>query len=320
MPSPVRILIAEPLDFSPEAVAHLRRIGEVDLRQCDREQLKAAFREYDVVWFRLAHRVDRTFFVQPLRCRILAVPVTGLDHIDLQACAEHNVSVVSLRGEYDFLKDIRATAELTIGLALSLLRRIPAAAADVLAGNWNRDRFRGRELFGKSIGLVGVGRLGQIVARYFRAFDAEVIGFDPRPDFPLEVARRVASLPELLNRSDLVSIHVNYQDSTRHLIGAREFEQFKPGSILVNTSRGGIVDEQALLAALESGRLAGAALDVLDGEPNITATHPVAQYARSHANVLIVPHIGGNTAESFAKTELFLADRVVSTWREISAA
>src|SRR5205823_3158989 len=161
--------------------------------------------EYDIVWFRLAQRVDRTFFEPPPRCRILAVPVTGLDHIDLDACAENQVRVVSLRGEYDFLKDIRATAELTIGLTLALLRQISAAAADVLAGNWNRDAFRGRELYGKTIGLVGVGRLGKIAAGYFRSFGAEVIGYDPRPDFPHEAAERIDSLPDLLGQADIVS-------------------------------------------------------------------------------------------------------------------
>ena len=192
------MLIAEPLDFCPEALARLRSAADVTLRSTDRAGLAEALGEFDVVWFRLAHRIDRDLLSRPLRCRILATPVTGLDHIDLAACAEHGIRVVSLRGETEFLQQVRATAELTLGLTLALLRRIPAAAAHVREGGWNRDLFRGRELFGHTAGIVGVGRLGRIVASYFRALGMDVIGYDPRPDFPHEAARRVDSLAELL--------------------------------------------------------------------------------------------------------------------------
>jgi len=314
---PVRILIAEPEDFSPRAVKLLEAIGEVQLRRCGRADLAAAFREYDVVWFRLAHRIDAELLGARPRCRVLATPVTGLDHIDLEACARHGIQVVSLRGEVEFLKHIRATAELTVALALALLRRLPAAAAAVLEGEWNRDRFRGRELYEKTVGIIGMGRLGTIVAGYFRAFGMQVLGYDPRTDFPHEAAQRVDSLDDLLSRADLVSVHVSYNRSTRHLLSGPQLARMKPGAWLVNTSRGGIVDEQALIAALDSGWLAGAALDVLDGEPEIDPDHPLIVYARQHDNLLIVPHIGGNTRESFEKTETFLASRVVNAAKSI---
>ncbi len=267
--------------------------------------------EFDVVWFRLAHRIDREILAHATRCRVLATPVTGLDHIDLIACQERCIRIVSLRGEFEFLRNVRATAELTVGLTLALLRQIPQAAASVLAGAWDRDQFRGQELYGKKIGLVGVGRLGSLVAGYFRAFGAEVLGYDPRPDFPTQLCTRVGSLAELMRQSDIVSIHVAYSDDTRHLIGRHELAELRPGAILINTARGGIVDEHALIEALDRGQLAGAALDVLDGEPAITAEHPLVAYSRRHANLLIVPHIGGNTRESFEKTECFLAGRVI---------
>jgi D-3-phosphoglycerate dehydrogenase / 2-oxoglutarate reductase len=316
---PVRILIAEPLDFSAEAVRALESVGEVTLVQTDRTQFGKALQEYDVVWFRLAHRVDRAMLDDALRCRVLATPVTGLDHIDLKACEERGIRVVSLRGEVEFLDQVRATAELTVGLTLTLLRHIPQAAADVLRGAWNRDAFRGGELFGRTAGIVGVGRLGRLVAGYFQAFGMNVVGYDPRADFPVGVARRVASLDDLLGQSDIVSLHVAYDASTRHLIGGRELSMMRPNAVLVNTSRGGVVDEAALLAALESKTIAGAALDVLDGEPAITARHPLVDYARNHDNLLIVPHIGGNTVESFAKTEIFLASKVIEALQNLEA-
>ncbi|HEV3417293.1 MAG TPA: NAD(P)-dependent oxidoreductase [Pirellulales bacterium] len=306
-----KILIAEPLDFSPAALAVLQRVGDVELRECRREDFAAAFAEYDVIWFRLAFRIDeRTIGSRP-RCRILATPVTGLDHIDLDACDSQGVRVVSLRGETEFLKNVRATAELTIGLTLSLLRRIPSAHSAARQGNWDRDSFRGRELFGRTVGIVGMGRLGTLVAGYFKAFGTRVIGYDPRDDYPTEAAERVPQLDDLLAQSDIVVLLVKYEESTRGLIARAEFAKMKPGAVLINTSRGGVVDEPALLAALDSGRLAGAALDVLDGEPAISADHAIVSYAHDHDNVLLTPHIGGNTMESFEKTEAFLAEKVV---------
>ncbi|HEY2895197.1 MAG TPA: NAD(P)-dependent oxidoreductase [Pirellulales bacterium] len=314
------MLIAEPLHFSEEANAILKQAGDVELRACDHDELQQAFAEYDVVWVRLANRIDRAMLAGKPRCRVLAVPVTGLDHVDLQACAEQGIAVLSLRGEVDFLKEVRATAELTVGLTLALLRKLNRAAAHVIDGGWNRDLFWGSELYGKTAGLVGVGRLGTLVAGYFRAFGMRVIGYDPRPDFPSQVAERVDSIDALMRESDIVSLHVAYQDSTRHLIGRSKLEQMKPSAVLINTSRGGIVDDRALLTALEQGCLAGAALDVLDGEPQIGADHPLVQYAREHDNLLIVPHIGGNTVESFAKTEVFLARKVVDHLRRQAGA
>jgi D-3-phosphoglycerate dehydrogenase len=308
-----RILLAEPDDFSPRALSLLEEVAHVDRRACTRAQLHEAFGAYDAIWFRLGHRIDREVLSGPVRARVLATPVTGLDHIDLDACAERGIRVVSLRGEVDFLRRVRATAELTVGLALALLRRIPAAASSVHAGVWNRDAFRGRELYERTAGVVGLGRLGTIVAGMLRAMGMHVIGYDPRPDFPDGVVdRRCATLPELLAASDLVTLHVGYSPATRHLIGAAELAHMRADAILVNTSRGGIVDELALLAALERDRLDGAALDVLDGEPAIEADHPLVRFSRANPErLLIVPHIGGNTWESFEKTEIFLAGRVL---------
>lgn len=304
--------MAEPRDFSETALALLRTAGTVELRSCDRDALRLALTQYDAIWVQLRHRIDAAMLDgQPVRCRLLAVPTTGLDHVDLDACARHGVAVLSLRGESEFLREVRATAELTVGLALALLRHIPAAAAAVRAGTWDRDRFRGHELHGKVAGIVGMGRLGTIVAGYLSAFGMRVVGFDPRPDYPAAAAERAASLPELLGMADVVTLHLPYGPDTHGTFGEAEFAAMKPGAILVNTARGGIVREAALLASLESGRLGGAALDVLSGEPDVGADHPVVRAMARHDNLILVPHIGGNTFESFEKTQVFLARRVV---------
>jgi D-3-phosphoglycerate dehydrogenase len=311
------VLIAEPRDFSSRARRILEAVADVRLEAVDDRNLSRGFEAYDVVWVRLARRITSELIGPRPRCRVLATATTGLDHVDLEACGRLGIRVVSLRGETEFLKSVRATAEHTLALTLAVLRRIPAAHASVIAGHWDRDRFRGAELFEKTVGIAGVGRLGSLIAGYFRALGAEVIGYDPRPDYPHDAAARVATLDELLARSDVVCLCVSYDASTRRLIGPAEFAAMRSGAVLVNTSRGGVIDEQALLKALESGKLAGAALDVLDGEPLIDDVHPVVQYAGSHDNVVLTPHLGGNTSESLDKTEAFLAGRIVEVLREL---
>ena len=282
--------------------------------------MPAALAEYDVVWMRLAHRIDRDLLASASRCRILATPVTGLDRIDLEACAERGIQVISLRGESEFF------AQRAGNRGTDPRHHAGLVASDCACGRFGADRpvrigtrFRGQELFAKTAGIVGVGRLGSLVAGYFRGLGMEVIGYDPRPDFPHE-CQHIENLSELLERADVVSIHAAYTPATRHLIGARQFARCKPEAILVNTARGGIVDEQALLAALQNGQIAGAALDVLDAEPEVGPDHPLVAYARTHDNLLIVPHLGGNTRESFEKTEYFLAGRVVQAIGRLACA
>jgi D-3-phosphoglycerate dehydrogenase len=315
----IRILVAEPEGFSARAVEILRKAGDVELRRVPAEAIGETLRAYDVFWFRLGFQLRGASLPERPRCRVLATPVTGLDHVDVEVCRARGIRVVSLLGETEFLRTVRATSELTLGLALALLRRIPAAFDAVCDGRWTRDPFRGRELFGKTVGVVGMGRLGTLVAGYFRAFGMEVVGYDPRPDFPLGAARRAGSLRELLAVADVVTLHVTYGAATHHLIGRAQLAAMKPEAVLVNTSRGAVVDDAALLDALVAGRLAGAALDVLEGEPAIGTGHPLVAYARSHDNLLVVPHIGGNTWESFEKTEIFLAGRVVDALAEAGA-
>jgi len=309
-----RLLIAEPRDFSAEALGLLRDAAEVELDAS--VPLTRALADYDVLWLRLGHRLDAEALAAARRCWVVATPVTGLDHIDLAACAARGIRVLSLRGETAFLRQVRATAEHTLALTLALLRHLPAAHGAVLQGHWERDRWRGSELFEKTAGLVGMGRLGSITAGYFRALGMRVLGYDPRPDFPHEAAERVETLEALLARADLISLHLSYGPETHHLLGAAQLAAMKPGAVLINTARGGVVDGAAVLAALRSGRLAGAALDVLEGEPQVGADHPLIAYARDHDNLVLTPHLGGNTRESFVKTEVFLAGKVVAALRE----
>jgi D-3-phosphoglycerate dehydrogenase len=248
------------------------------------------------------------------RLRIIATPTTGLNHINLEEAESRGIWVLSLRGESDFLKNIRATAEHTLALMLALLRQIPAAAAHTGAGGWDRDLFKGHELHGKTVGVVGYGRLGRIVARYLQAFDTHVLTADPSID-PGSVEPDVTLMPlaQLLQEADLVTLHVNLCDETCGFFGREQFAAMRDRAWFINTSRGELVDESALLDALCSERLAGAALDVLCEERSDgMADHPLVAYARTHDNLLITPHIGGATHESMTKTEEFIARKLVA--------
>lgn len=311
-----RILVAEPQDFSPRAAEILGEVADVTVGGVETErEFQVAFGVYDAIWVRLQRRIDSRVIPIAPRCRALACNTTGLDHIDLPLCERRGIEVISLRGETDFLRRVRATAEHTLGLTLALLRQLPAATADVHAGHWRRDHFRGHELFEKTVGIVGVGRLGSIVAEYFRALGMHVIGYDIRADFPQEVAERAESLGDLLERSDVTSLHVPLNDQTRGMIDGPALRQMRSNAVLINTARGGVIDEDALLQALQENWIAGAALDVLDGEPSITAAHPLVRWAAQNPRLLIVPHLGGNTYESLEKTECFIANRLAAALR-----
>jgi D-3-phosphoglycerate dehydrogenase len=311
------ILVSESHEFSYEAAELLRQSGELILSDLDRSSLLSAVRDIDVLWIRLRHRIDAEVMAAAPRLKIIVTPTTGLNHVDVDEAERRGIRVLSLRGEDEFLRDVRATAEHTVALMLSLLRHIPAALAHVQEGSWNREQFKGRELYGKTVGVVGYGRLGRIVGKYLRAFGTRVLVTDPKLDRDsVEPGITFLSLNQLVREADIVTLHVNLCDETRGFFGSRQFSMMKQGACFINTSRGELVDEATLLDALGSGRLAGAALDVVSGEYSGTMTnHPLVAYAREHDNVIITPHIGGCTVESMKKTELFLASRLAHLLR-----
>jgi D-3-phosphoglycerate dehydrogenase len=242
--------------------------------------------------------LDRETIRAVSRLKVIATPTTGLDHIDLAAAQSRGIAVLSLRDDKEFLSRITATAELAWGLLLSVVRRLPWAVQAAHSGDWARDRFRGHQLSGKTLGIIGYGRLGRIVAEYGKAFRMRVLATDVSEVVPADYVERMP-LSELLPQADVISIHVHLTDQTRGMLGPPEFAQMKHGAVLINTSRGAIIDESALLSALQSGALLGAGLDVIEGEWRTDlAQHPLIAYAASHQNLIISPHIGGVTFES----------------------
>ena len=308
----MHILIAESNGFSPEALAMLRAGAEVTAADLTRGGLLAALPAADVLWVRLRNRIDAEVFDAAPNLKIVVTNTTGLNHIDLVEAERRGVEILSLRGEQEFLADIRATAELTIGLLLAMIRKIPQAVEHSRTGLWQRDLFKGHELYGKTVGIVGFGRLGRIVARYLHSFDVRVLAADPNvPQQDLPEYVELMPLDELLAQSEIVSLHVDLSAETQGFFGQRELSNMKSGAWFVNTARGELIDEASLLAGLESGQIAGAALDVVSGENELgLIEHPLVRYAQAHDNLILTPHIGGNTRESLEKTEVFLAGKL----------
>ena len=243
---------------------------------------------------RLAHQVDEEILASAPNLKMVATATTGLNHIDQQAAQRQGVAVLSLKGETEFLAQISATAEHTWGLLLALIRQTPEAISHVREGKWDRNEFVGRELSGRTLGILGYGRLGRIVAEYARAFRMNVLAHDPNP-ISKDPGVSYVTLPELLQSAEVLSVHVSLDASTRGMIGPKEFALMRRGVYLVNTARGEIIDEPAFLNALEKGWVAGAAVDVLCNESHTAdrQSGKMVEYAQTHTNLLITPHIGG---------------------------
>jgi (S)-sulfolactate dehydrogenase len=239
------------------------------------------------------------------RCKVVGRLGVGLDNIDVAGCEAAGLPVIPATGA-----NALSVAEYVIGTAMLLLRGAYQSSGAVAAGQWPRTPLsNGREIAGKTLGLVGFGSIGQLTARLGRAVGMQVAAFDAMmdDDHPAFAAAgaRCAGLEEVLTMSDVVSLHVPLVDSTRGLLNAERIAAMKKGAVLVNTARGGIVDEPALAAALKSGHLGGAAIDVFGTEPL-----PAAPHFESCPNLVLTPHIAGVTAEANERVSFMIADKV----------
>ena len=242
---------------------------------------------------------------------LIASCTTGTDHID-----NGDVPLISLKGDTDFLKNIHATAEHTFALILALIRKVPAAFEDVKAGNWDRDSFRGTELYGKTLGVIGYdGRVAQQVIKIADGFGMFVHGVDiiPLKNIESDVTYK-ETLEYVLKTSDIITVHVPLNSETEGMFGPEQFALMKPTAYFINTSRGAVVDEAALWYALAIKRIAGAAIDVCCGEPNLL-NPSLWQYAEEENNLIITPHVGGNTAESRRATQLYIAEKILDYYK-----
>ena len=298
----MRVLVTDPLD--PAALARLRAAGHEVVERIGLKgpELVEALDGCHALLVRGATKVTAEVLSQARTLEVVVRAGTGLDNVDAAEARRRKIRVLNTPNANSV-----SVAELTIGLMLAFERHIPAASADLRAGRWEKSRYSGRELSGRRLGLVGLGRIGREVAARARAFEMDVWACDPLlPSWPMgfEWVRR-ATLDELLPAVEFLSLHVPLTPETRDLIGVRELERMRPDAVLVNCGRGGLVDEAALHRALESGALRGALLDTFAQEP------PGRLPLLALPNVLAVPHLGASTLEAQRRAGEEAADLLI---------
>lgn len=266
----------------------------IDLRFCtsNKEQIKKSICEADgLIDASMKNKIDKSIIDIATNLRVISTATTGYDHIDSEYAKNKGVKIFSIKEDKDLLKELTPAAELTWTLLLSVSRNIIAASNHVSSGRWNREMFPGVMLNGKNIGIVGCGRIGQWVSRYANAFGMNIYGYDPfLKKWPKEIIK--TDLENLFKVSDFVTIHVHLSDDTKGLISKKLLKKAKHNLILINTSRGEIIDEDYLLECLKNKEILGAGLDVLNGEPK-TSGHQLVNYSKNHDNLIITPHCGG---------------------------
>jgi len=296
----VTILVSDHLH--PDGVRELQKLGEVKVKTgLPPSELLKEVSDVDVLVVRSATKVTREVIEAAKKLKIVARAGVGLDNIDQEAAKEKGVKVLNAPESVSV-----AVAELTIGLMLSWCRKIPLADASMRAGRWEKSKFMGTELRGKTLGIIGTGRIGIEVAKRAKAFDMQLLGYDiVQNDQFLALEGKYVDLETLLKSSDFVSLHVPLNEKTRNLIGEKELRLMKKSAVLINTSRGAVVDENALVRALKEGWIAGACLDVYQKEP-LPGDHPLL----SLPNVILTPHLGASTEEAQREAALVIAEKI----------
>lgn len=303
MSEPIRILIAD--DMSKRAVEILQQAGfSVDVKTgMKADELAAVIGEYHGLGIRSASKVTAAVLANPGKLKIIGRAGVGVDNIDVPAATAKDILVINTPAG-----NSTAAAELAIGLVFALARKIPQAAELMRKGVWEKKKFMGVEVAGKTLGVLGLGNIGRQAAERGVGLKMRVIGHDPvlAPGAPIPAGVEVVSFAELLERSDFLTLHVPMTKETQDLFNAATLAKMKKGACLINAARGGIVNEADLLAALESGHLAGAALDVFGKEP------PDASPLFAHENLIALPHLGASTKEAQEKVAIELAEVFVS--------
>jgi len=311
----MNILVAEPESYSKKCINLLAQIGKVTAKRMKRDELLSRIKNFEVLVIRLETRVDRELIDRAKKLEIIGVAATGLDHIDVDYAQQRGIKVVSLKGEREFLERVNATIEHTFALMLSLIRKIPRAFEEMKKEQWVRSPFFGRELNGKTLGVLGFGRLGSKIAEIAQKFGMRILANDPYVDEEVikKLGVKSVGLETLLKESEVIVVCVTLTPETENMIGSKEFKQMHRKPILVNTARGKVVNEKALLEALNKNQISGAALDVLSNETEVDnplLNNPLVRYTRAHDNLIITPHLGGATFESMEATGMFIAEKI----------
>lgn len=297
-----RVLIADAVSLDCDQILRARGVEVVRAVGLSAVELNELVVDFDGMIVRSAVKIDRAMIDRMRQMRAIGRAGTGVDNIDVVAATEKGIIVMNVPDGNTI-----SAAEHSIAMLLSLMRKIPAASASVRDGKWDRKSFTGNEVLDKRVGILGMGRIGREVATRLRAFGATIIGHDPvlSADAVQSLGATPVTFDELIETSDIISIHIPLLPETRGVIGHAELGRMRPGAFIVNCARGGIIDEAALLEALNAGRLGGAAIDVFEKEPpqfpSLLAAHP---------KVVATPHIAASTAEAQERVAVAIAHQL----------
>lgn len=287
----------------------LKPYAQIDLLTDD-SKLPEILGNYDLYITALRPPFKEEYLDNCRNLKAIATPTTGLDHLPAAAIRAKGITLIGLRENPELLKKVTSTAEMAWTLLLALLRHIPEASQSALSGKWDRDRFIGTQLSGKTMGIIGYGRLGRMVGRFAKAFGMKVYANDTNSGIVPEDGVEMVSLEKLLRESDAVSIHIHLDPVNVGFFDRPKFELMKKSAVLINTSRGAVINEADFLHALESGMIAGAAVDVIAGEGGDLSRNCLIRYAQNHSNMLITPHCGGASYEAQCMTFADIIQRV----------
>ncbi len=300
-----RVLVSDPI--GPEGVSLLETGAEVDVKTGMKpDELLETVGSYDALVVRSETKVNREVVEAGKKLQVIARAGIGVDNIDLEAATGAGIAVVNAP-----TGNTVAAAEHTLALMLALSRNVPGAHHSLKSGEWRRSAFMGVEVRDKTLGICGLGRVGTEVARRAQAFDMRLVGYDPfvAPEYARRIGVELLSLDDLLAESDFVTLHTPLTEGTRGMLGMRQVENIKPGARVINVARGELVDDAALLAGLESGRLSGVALDVFAKEP------PDPSPLLEHPKVIVTPHLGASTREAQREVAIEAAEQVLAVLR-----
>lgn len=298
----LKVLVTD--NLSPKGVEIFRKAEGIEVvvnHEISAGELLETLKDFDALVVRSRTKVTAQLIERADRLKVIGRAGTGVDNIDVTAATKRGVAVMNTPGG-----NTVTTAEHALSLLFALTRSIPQATASVKAGKWEKKKFQGRELFNKTLGVLGFGNIGSVVADRARGMKMNVIVFDPfiTPEVARKKGVEAVSLDELLRRADYITVHTPLNKSTRHLINAEAFAKMKDGVMIVNCARGGLVDEQALLEALRSGKVLGAALDVFETEP--PGKSPLLELD----NVIFTPHLGASTVEAQENVAVAVAEQI----------
>ena len=310
----MKIGILEPSDFSKKALDDLGRIGEVSLY--NNEEITDFVTDKEVLFVRLKHYIGLDILSAAKSLKFICSPTTGHEHIALKELEAKRIKLISLKGEQEFLTDIRATPEHTIGLVLALIRNYYKAFLSEKNQSVNRDDFKGTELFKSSIGLIGFGRVGKLLAKYLEAFEANVTYYDIDQSIsPHYSARKIDQLKDLISNADIIILCASLRPGQDPIINSSHLDSMQD-KYFINTSRGELVDEKYLINKIRADHFKGIALDVITDETGDNKHINEMKMLTEGRNFILTPHIGGATYESMEKTEEFIANKLIESLKD----